>query len=111
MTTKTSSVRRTSLFPRTPAEAAADAMAAAHRAVTRTTGERAVAALTAAGRRAEARYPALRRALKPARPRSLGPMLPESELYGCALACEGELKPRHRTPTRALFLEENWVRS
>jgi hypothetical protein len=76
---------RSSLFPRTSAEAAADALAAASRAVDRTRAERLSAATVAAARHAVAQRPALARA---ARPRSLGPLLPLSELYGAALAIE-----------------------
>lgn len=59
---------RTSLFPRTPLQAATDALSAATRARTATGGARAVASLTAAGRAAEARHPALRRLTRPAKP-------------------------------------------
>lgn len=87
--------RRSSLFPRTALQAATDALAAAGRAKTRTDGDKAVAALTEAGRLAEARYPHLRQAARPGkpapsprRPRSLGQQLPADELYGAALGCE-----------------------
>lgn len=82
---------RTSLFPRTAAEAAQDALAASARAVARTRGERLSAACVAAGRAAVAKRPALARAarprtLAPAAPRRpFEPQLPPSEAYGYAL--------------------------
>ncbi len=90
-TRRTPAPVRTSLFPRSAAEAAQDACAAAGRAVAKTRAERLSAACVAAGRAAVARRPALQRAarsrtLSPAAPRRpYEPQLPPSEAYGYAL--------------------------
>ncbi len=91
MTTRRLPAPRTSLFPRSAAEAAQDALAARARAVAKARAERLSAACVAAGRAAVAKRPELARAarprtLSPAAPRRpYEPQLPPSEAYGYAL--------------------------